>query len=102
AYLERHRGKLPASILEPGLYVFGPLASLLIELEFYNFPCIALLPYASPERADPRAAASALRCLSEVYHLDVNVSELEEDAREIEMIIERKMKQAREDRGVYV
>ena len=102
AYVERHGGKLPASILEPGLYVFGPLASLLIELEFYGFPCIALLPYASPDRADPRAAASALRCLSGIYKLNLNISELEEDAREIEMIIERKMRQAKEDRGVYV
>ena len=102
AYLDRHGDRLPASVLEPGLYVFGPLAALLIEFEFYNFPSIALLPYASPDRADPRAAASALRWLSKIYNLDINVSELEEDAREIEMAIERKMKQAREGSGVYV
>ncbi len=101
AYLRKHK-KSPAPVLEPGLYIFGPLASLLIEFEFYDFPAIALLPYASPKRADPRAAALALRSISKMYNFPINVSELEKDAKEIELAIESKMKQAKEGGGVYV
>jgi uncharacterized protein len=101
-YLQKHKKDLPAKVLEPGLYVFGPLAALLNEFEFHEFPALALLPYASAERADPRAAASALKYVSDMYNLSINVKELEDDAKEIELAIEQKMKTAKEGGGVYV
>ena len=45
------------NILDQGLFVYGPLATLLAEFEILDFPAIAILPYADSNRADPGAAA---------------------------------------------
>jgi predicted ATP-grasp superfamily ATP-dependent carboligase len=101
AYIKKHKN-LSDLILESGLYVFGPLATFLIEFEFYHFPAVALLPYASTEQADPSAAALVLQYIAKMYNFPIDVKELEEDAKEIEIAIERKMKQAKESGGIYV
>lgn len=88
--------------LEAGLFVYGPLAVMLSEFEKLNFPAVAVLPYASAEHADPKAAATAIRAVSKAYGLKVDVSDLEYDAEDIEEEIDKRMQQtARSLRGLY-
>ena len=94
---------LKVPILEPSLLVFGPLAIMLSEFEIGSFPAVAVLPYASAITADPGAAAVAIRKISGVYDIKVNVSELEKDAENIEAEIEQKLKHAQKSlQGMYV
>jgi len=89
-------------MLEAGLFVYGPLAVMLAEFEKRNFPAIAVLPYASANHADPKAAATAIRSIAKAYHLRVDVKDLEYDAKDIEEEIDRRMQQtARSLRGMY-
>ena len=88
--------------LEAGLFVYGPLAVMLGEYEKLNFPSVAVLPYASAEHADPKAAATAIRAVSKAYGLKVDVRDLEYDAEDIEEEIDKRMHQtARSLRGLY-
>lgn len=88
--------------LEAGLFVYGPLAVMLGEFEKRSFPAIAVLPYASANHADPKAAATAIRSIARAYHLKVDVKDLEYDAKDIEEEIDRRMQQtARSLRGMY-
>ncbi len=88
--------------LEAGLFVYGPLAVMLGEYEKLNFPSVAVLPYASAEHADPKAAATAIRAVSKAYGLKVDVRDLEYDADDIEEEIDKRMQQtARSLRGLY-
>ncbi|MEM3754913.1 MAG: PAC2 family protein [Candidatus Bathyarchaeia archaeon] len=90
-------------LLESGLFVYGPLAIMLSEFEMRNFPAMAILPYASPNRADPRAAAIAIKKISKVYMLNVDTSELEKDAEEIENEVDKRVKQAEKSfRSMYM
>jgi predicted ATP-grasp superfamily ATP-dependent carboligase len=92
AYLNRKNGfKYPT--LEPGLFVYGQLAVMLSEFEMHNFPAIAILPYASAAAADPAAAAVAVRTVCKAYKVKVDVSDLEDGAKEIEEEFEKRMKQ---------
>jgi predicted ATP-grasp superfamily ATP-dependent carboligase len=92
AYLTRKSGfKYPT--LEPGFFVYGQLAVMLSEFEMNNFPAIAILPYASASAADPSAAAIAVRTICKAYGIKVDVSDLEDGAREIEEEFEKRMKQ---------
>ncbi len=83
AYLDRAK-LFKAPILEPGLLVYGPLAVMLSEFEIHDFPAIAVLPYAEPARADPAAAALAIRKISQAYNFKVDVKDLLKDAKFIE------------------
>ena len=83
AYLDRAK-VFKAPILEPGLLVYGPLAIMLNEFEIHNFPAVAVLPYAEPARADPAAAALAIREIAKAYNFRVEVDELVKDAKFIE------------------
>jgi len=92
AYLtKRNRFKYPT--LEPGLFVYGQLAVMLSEFEMNNFPAIAILPYASATAADPSAASVAVRTICKAYGIKVDVSDLEDGAKEIEEEFEKRMKQ---------
>lgn len=94
--------KIRHPTLEAGLFVYGPLAVMLGEFEKMNFPALALLPYASANHADPKAAATAIRCVSKAYGLKVDVKDLEYDAEDIEEEIDRRSQQtARSLRGMY-
>lgn len=73
-----------APILEPGLLVYGPLAIMLNEFEIHDFPAVAVLPYAEPSRADPAAAALAIRKIAKAYSFRLEVGELLKDAKLIE------------------
>lgn len=91
AYLD-HAKLFKAPILEPGLLVYGPLAVMLSEFEIHNFPAIAVLPYAEPARADPAAAALAIRKIMKAYNLKMDVDELVKDAKFIEREADQKSK----------
>ena len=92
AYLSRKNSfKYPT--LEPGLFVYGQLAVMLNEFEMHEFPAIAILPYASATAADPSAAAVAVRTICKAYGIKVDVSDLEDGAKEIEEEFEKRMKQ---------
>jgi len=92
AYLSRKNSfKYPT--LEPGLFVYGQLAVMLSEFEIHNFPAIGILPYASATAADPSAAAVAVRMICKAYGVKVDVSDLEDGAKEIEEELEKRMKQ---------
>jgi len=101
AYLQKCEN-FDAPTLEPELFVYGPLAVMLGEFEMRNFPALAILPYASAMRPDPRAAAVAIKTISKIHRLKVDVSELEKDAKEIEVEIEKRMKQTKKSlQGMY-
>jgi len=94
--------KMKHPTLETGLFVYGPLAVMLGEFEKRSFPAIAVLPYASAEHADPKAAATAIKAVSKAYGLKVDVKDLEYDAEDIEEEIDRRLQQtARSLRGMY-
>jgi len=94
--------KMNHPTLEAGLFVYGPLAVMLGEFEKQNFPAVAVLPYASANHADPKAAATAIRAISKAYRLMVDVKELEYDAKDIEQEVEKRLQQtARSLRGMY-
>src|SRR2546425_2047821 len=89
AYLNRAK-IFNAPILEPGLLVYGPLAVMLSQFEIHDFPAVAVLPYAEPARADPAAAALALRKIAQTYSFKVTLSEQVKDAKFTEKELEHK------------
>lgn len=94
--------KMKHPSLEAGLFVYGPLAVMLGEFEKRNFPAVAVLPYASADHADPKAAATAIKSISKAYGLRVDVKDLEYDAKDIEEEIGKRLQQtARSLRGMY-
>jgi predicted ATP-grasp superfamily ATP-dependent carboligase len=98
--LKSKRMKHPT--LEAGLFVYGPLAVMLGEFEKRTFPAIAVLPYASANHADPKAAATAIKSIAKSYRLKVDVKDLEHDAKDIEEEIDKRLQQtARSLRGMY-
>ena len=82
-------------ILEEGLFVAGPLALFLAELEMHDAPAIGLLTYATRGRPDPRSAATMLEKINEIYGVGANVEQLLEESREIERL--EKMRKSIED-----
>ncbi|WP_455368050.1 proteasome assembly chaperone family protein [[Eubacterium] cellulosolvens] len=101
-YLQKGK-KIRHHILDQGLFVYGPLATLLSEFEILKFPAIAILPYANAGRADPGAAAIAIKNIAKMHGIKVNVKDLERDAKEIEIEVNKKIKQAKDSlKGVYV
>jgi predicted ATP-grasp superfamily ATP-dependent carboligase len=94
--------KMKHRLLEAGLFVYGPLAVMLGEFEKKNFPAIAILPYASANHADPKAAATAIKTVSKAYGLKVDVKDLEYDAKDIEEELDKRIQQTtRSLRGMY-
>src|SRR6266571_3062312 len=89
AYSSRAKA-FKAPVLEPGLLVYGPLAVMLSEFEIHDFPAIAVLPYAETARADPAAAAVAIRKIAKTYNFRVNLEELVKDAKFIEREFEQR------------
>jgi len=81
-FLEHKRLEEP--LLEEEYYIVGPLAYLLMFFEICNFPALAVLPYASVEYPDPRAATVAIEFFNRYYGLNVNVDELVRKAQELE------------------
>jgi uncharacterized protein len=84
--------KWSVPILEEGLFVAGPLALLLAELEMREQAALGLLTYATRGRPDPKSAATMLEKINEVYGVEANVEQLLEESREIERL--EKMRQS--------
>ncbi len=83
AYFPRlERWSVP--LLEEGLFVAGPLALLLAQLEMRGVPGLGLLSYATRARPDPRSAAVMLEKINSVLGIDANVDQLIEESKEIE------------------
>lgn len=78
--------KWSVPLLEEGLFVAGPLALFLAELEMLEQPAVGLLTYATRGRPDPRSAATMLEKINEVYGVEANVEQLLEESREIERL----------------
>jgi uncharacterized protein len=78
--------KWSVPLLEEGLFVAGPLALFLAELEMRDAPGLGLLTYATRGRPDPRSAATMLEKINEVYGVGANVEQLLEESREIERL----------------
>ena len=94
-------------ILERGLFVVGPLATMLTRYEIRDFPAIALLPYANPARPDPLAASVAVDYLNKVFNLSIDVTQLIKDAQKIEAEIQeiarrRQERVKSEHRAMYI
>jgi uncharacterized protein len=73
-------------LLEEGLFVAGPLALLLAELEIQNAPGMGILTYATRGRPDPRSAATMLEKINDVFGVKANVDQLIEESKEIERL----------------
>lgn len=78
--------KWSVPLLEEGLFVAGPLALLLAELEMRDVPAIGLLTYATRGRPDPRSAATMLGRINQVYDIKADVDQLLEESKEIERL----------------
>lgn len=90
------RGELAlAKKLEDDHMIVGPVAILLNQFEIRNFPAYAVLAYASGERVDPRAAATAIDVLSRQYQFEVDVSPLIKGAQALETEAIQKEPEAR-------
>ena len=87
--------KWKVPLLEEGLFVAGPLALFLAELEMHDAPALGLLTYATRGRPDPRSAATMLEKINEIYGVGANVEQLLEESREIERL--EKMRKSIED-----
>ena len=88
--------KLDIPILEDGLFVTGPLALLLTYYEINDFPAIALLPYAESSRADPSAAAIAIKEINRFTELNIDTTKLIQDAELIEQNLQEIITQTKE------
>ncbi|MEM2142103.1 MAG: PAC2 family protein [Candidatus Thorarchaeota archaeon] len=95
----QYMNKWDIPILEEGLFVAGPLALLLAELEMREQPAIGLLTYATRGRPDPGSAAVMLKNLNRVYGLNADVDQLIEESREIERLEKMRRSIESEDRS---
>lgn len=73
-----------AKPLEDDHIIVGPVAILLNYFEIMKFPAAAILVYASSDRIDPRAAATAVQVTSKYYGFEVDVLPLIKGAETIE------------------
>lgn len=77
---------LDAPYFMKGAYIVGPLASLILTLEEYGIPAIAIFPYTEPESIDHRAAAVAIKAISSMLSISIDVTELVNYAEKIEEV----------------
>ena len=88
-YVKTSSYKLPkylsdATPLEDERIIVGPVAQMLNFMEVRNFPTLGLLPFATSIRLDPRAASEAVKILSNIFNLEVEVDTLVEQALELD------------------
>ncbi len=72
------------NVLEPGLFVTGPLAVTLGHLDLLDFTGLGILAYAERERPDPLGAANSIKKIAEILQIDIPVENLERNAVEIQ------------------
>lgn len=104
AYVRRRSPSIP--FIERGLLITGPLALMLHRFEVRDFPAIAILPYAVAERPDPLAAATSIDLFNKLYGMNVDCSELIEDAerieREVKELLEERMAESKRSLQAYI
>ncbi|NHJ00575.1 MAG: proteasome assembly chaperone family protein [Candidatus Heimdallarchaeota archaeon] len=83
--------EVEANLLDPGLFVAGPLAIMLGYLDMNAFPAIGLLAYAERERPDPLGAVSAIKKLNSLLNVEIKTEELIKNAQTIEEEIKRQL-----------
>ena len=88
-YVKTSSYKLPKYLsdstpLEDERIIVGPVAQMLNFMEVRNFPTLGLLPFATSIRLDPRAASEAVKILSNIFNLEVEVDTLVEQALELD------------------
>lgn len=92
---------LDAPYFMKGTYIVGPLASVLLALEEHGISAVAIFPYTEPESVDHRAAALAVRVVSSILGIEVDVSELvnyAEKVEEMERLIQSAQLQQQKER----
>jgi len=95
--------RLKMPLLEPGLVVYGPIATMMVNFEIGNFPAAALLCYADVSKPDFKAAGRAIRLLCDMYSLQVDVADLDVEAWSLEEEMERRLAQVEKVlNGMYV
>ncbi len=77
--------ELEAPLLEER-YVVGPLALTMMYLNAYRVPGVVLLSYAEPYRPDPRATAVVVSEIAKILGINIDVSDLYEEAKAMERI----------------
>jgi len=88
-----------SKILEDDHVIVGPVAALLNRFEVLGFPAFAILSYATTERVDPRAASAAVKVLSELYSLNVDVEPLLKGAEALEQQSYRQGRPSEDERA---
>lgn len=102
AFLKKGR-RLNVRLLEPGLVVYGPIATMMVNFEISNFPAAAVLCYADVMKPDFKAAGQAIRMLCNMHGLQVDVSDLDIEAWSLEEEMERRLAQVEKVlNGMYV
>ncbi|MHA2054656.1 MAG: proteasome assembly chaperone family protein [Candidatus Hodarchaeales archaeon] len=91
SFTEELNLEIKENLLDPGLFVAGPLAIMLGYLDMSMFPAVGLLAYAQRERPDPLGAVAAIKKLNEIVNLNVNTKELVQNAQKIEEEIKRQL-----------
>jgi len=84
--------ELREPIMDRGLIIVGPLAIILMFTEILGQPATVILPYAERERPDPRAASVAVKKISEILGMEIDVQDLIKHAETVEEI-ERKIRE---------
>ena len=88
-YVKTSSYKLPKYLsdstpLEDERVIIGPVAQMLNFMDVPNFHTLGLLPFATSIRLDPRAASEAVKILSNIFNLEVEVDTLVEQALELD------------------
>jgi uncharacterized protein len=84
--------ELKEPTMDKGLIIVGPLAIILMFTEILGQPATVILPYAERERPDPRAASIAVKKISEILGMEIDVQDLIRHAKTVEEI-ERKIRE---------
>lgn len=77
--------RLPAEILE-NRHIIGPLALMIVFMDAYKIPGVAVFSYTELYRPDPRASAVAVEVVGELLGLKIDTARLLEEAKIIESI----------------
>ncbi|GGP21682.1 carboxylate--amine ligase [Thermocladium modestius] len=98
------RRDVAENLLNDNYLVLGPLAIMMNEFASKSYPAMAILPYANPSLADPRAAATGLSYFSSKFNVKLDLAKLYEDAQALEEEIQKQMKQmeGRKDTSLYI
>ncbi|AAY80042.1 proteasome assembly chaperone family protein [Sulfolobus acidocaldarius] len=78
-------------LMEKQLLMIGPLALFTIYSEIEDLPATVLLPYADRDRIDPGAAATVVEELAKIIGVNIDVTELYEDAKKIEEELQKQL-----------